>query len=94
MSGQKFRAAKPYQFANGAIGWSSGNPADCLGPFAKVQNCPIAGTQERRTAYATNYADTFFSVPARTQLRGKTLKGYFTVEDHNCVFHPLTEQSQ
>lgn len=87
MSGQKFRATEPHQFANGAIGWSPGGPFDCLGPFAKVENCPIISTSERRTAYATGYADTVFSIPARAQLDGKTIRGYFTVTDDNCVFH-------
>jgi len=89
MSMQKFYAGEPYTFANGAIGWRPGGPFDCLGPFAKVQHCPIEGTDLRRTAYATGYADTFFSIPARTRYRGRYIDGFFTVEDDCCVFHPL-----
>jgi hypothetical protein len=86
---QRFIAREPYTFSNGAIGWSPGGPMDCLGPYAKVQNCPIHGTDIRRTAYATGYADTFFSVPACIRYRGRCIKGYFTVEDDACVFHPM-----
>jgi hypothetical protein len=84
---QRFIAREPYTFANGAIGWRPGGPMDCLGPFAKVQNCPIHGTDLRRTAYATGYADTFFSIPACTRYKGRYIKGFFTVEDDACVFH-------
>jgi hypothetical protein len=85
---QKFRATEPCTFANGAIGWRPGGPWDCLGPYAKVQNCPIDGTDLRCIAYATGYADTFFSVPACTKYRGRYIKGFFMVEDGACVFYP------
>ena len=70
---------------------------DCLGPYAKVQNCPIKGTDIRRTAYASGYADTFFSVPARTRYQGKIITGFFMHEDdggvvfvpHTCEHHRL-----
>lgn len=26
---------------NGAVGYSPGGPGDCLGPYAKVKNCPV-----------------------------------------------------
>lgn len=89
MAGQRFYAdsAAPFAFANGATGYAPGGTFDCLGPFAKVTHCPIYGTDDgtgqpiRRTAYATGYADTFFSVPARVQLAGKTVRGYLTVSD-------------
>ncbi len=73
----RFLAREPYEFSNGAIGWRPGGPMDCLGPFAKVQNCPIDGTELRRTCYATSYADTFFSIPAWTRVRGKYIGGFF-----------------
>jgi hypothetical protein len=85
---QRYIAREPYTFANGAVGWSPGGPMDCLGPYAKVQNCPIEGTDIRRTAYATGYADTCFSVPACTRYRGRYIKRYFTVKDDECVFRP------
>lgn len=91
MSGQRFIARERFEFSNGAIGWRPGGPFDCLGPYAKVQHCPIHGTDDRRTAYATGYADTFFSVPARCEYKGKTLRGYLTgVDDGGVEFRPLT----
>ena len=70
------------RYHNGAIGFGPGGPIDCLGPFAKVKNCPIHGTDLRATAYATGYADTWFSIPAYTRVRGKYIGGYFTFEDY------------
>jgi hypothetical protein len=84
----KFAAREPYQFSNGAVGWRPGGPFDCLGPFAKVQNCPIDGTELRRTAYATGYPDTLFSVPAWTRYRGRYIGGFFTSTDGAVSFVP------
>lgn len=92
---QKFRATEPYTFANDAIGWRPGGPFDCLGPFAKVQNCPITDTDDgtgkpiRRTCYATGYADTFFSVPACTRVKGKHIGGFFMIYDDKVHFVAL-----
>jgi hypothetical protein len=83
---QKFVARERFEFTNGAIGWSPGGPFDCLGPFAKVQNCPIHGTALRLTCYATGYADTWFSVPAETRHKGKRITGYFSMEDGAIEF--------
>jgi hypothetical protein len=86
----KFQANERYEFANGAIGWRPGGAFDCLGPYAKVENCPIQGTDLRLTCYATGYADTFFSVPAHTKRKGKYIKGFFSDDgDGGCVFHPM-----
>ena len=85
---QKFIARERHEFSNGAIGWRPGGPFDCLGPYAKVENCPIEGTDLRLTCYASGYADTFFSVPANTRIKGKHVKGFFTVRDGGCVFVP------
>lgn len=79
----RFIAREPFHFANGAIGWRPGGPTDCLGPFAKVEQCPVQGYPDLRvTAYATGYADTFFSVPAefRIQRNGVRVRvvGFFT----------------
>jgi len=77
-------------FANGAVGYRpSPSRSDCLGPFAKVQNCPVAGTALRLTCYATDYADTWFSVPAVTRYKGKRVKGYFSLEGGSVEFRPL-----
>ena len=91
---QKFIARERFDFTNGAIGWRPGGPFDCLGPYAKVQNCPIDGTELRMTCYATGYANTFFSVPACTRRRGKYVRGFFTMRDGACVFVPMGSQRE
>jgi hypothetical protein len=87
---QKFIAREKFTFPNGAIGWRPGGPFDCLGPYAKVQNCPIVvngkDTGKRLTAYATGYADTWFSVPACTRYRGKHIGGYFSLDEEAIEF--------
>ena len=83
--------AARFEFANGAVGYAPGGPFDCLGPYAKVVDCPIDGTTLRLTCYATGYADTFFSVPAMTRVNGRYIGGYLTVDDSNgraIVFRP------
>jgi hypothetical protein len=60
---------------------------DCLGPYAKVVNCPIAGTNLRLTCYATGYADTAFSIPACTRRKGKHIRGYFSADEEGTVFN-------
>jgi hypothetical protein len=85
--GQRFRATERHAFTNGAIGWAPGGAFDCLGPYAKVQNCPIAGTTTRRTCYATRYADTMFSVPAFTVIRRRHVGGFFALDDGAIFFH-------
>ena len=84
----RFAARERFEFSNGAVGWSPGGPFDCLGPYAKVQNCPIQGTDKRRTCYATAYADTYFSVPAMTRIKGRYVGGYLTMEDSGVSFRP------
>ncbi len=85
---QRFYASPTDTFTwpNGAVGHRSGCSFDGLGPYAKVRNCPIDGTTLRLTCYATNYADTFFSVPACTRHKGKYIKGFFTLRDGSAVF--------
>lgn len=90
MSAQRFYAdpKHSFEFTNGAIGYRSGSSFDCLGPYARVKNCPIAGTTPplRLTCYATGYADTYFSVPACTRHKGKYISGYFTMDDGAIEF--------
>lgn len=81
----RFMANERREFSNGAIGWAPGGPFDCIGPYAKVQNCPIDGTELRRTCYATGYGDTFSSVPARTQFKRQHIGGFFTVDSDGGV---------
>lgn len=82
---QTFIAREPFTFANGAVGYRPGGPFDCLGPFAKVLDCPIYGTSIRRACYATGYADTYFSIPAVCKVNGKRVKGYLTTDSENNV---------
>ena len=90
---QRFIARERFEFSNGAIGWRPGGPFDCLGPWAKVENCPIYGTTIRRTAYATGYSDTFFSVPAVARYKGRRIVGFLTQDDNGgAEFHPHTDQ--
>lgn len=90
---QRFIARESFQFSNGAIGWRPGGPFDCLGPYAKVQNCPVDGESRRYTCYAQDYADSYFSVPAATRIRGKVVKGFFTHSGNDGIhFVPLSNQ--
>ncbi len=86
--GQKFYASPNNTFAwpNGAVGHRGSDSFDILGPYAKVRNCPVDGTDLRLTCYATNYADTHFSVPACTRHKGKYVRGFFTLRDDGLVF--------
>lgn len=90
MAMQKFAAREKFAFSNGAIGYRPGGPMDCLGPWAKVKNCPIDGADGLRvTAYATGYADTYFSIPACTRIRVAYVGGYFTqTTDGGALFVP------
>lgn len=86
---QVFIAREKQEMKNGAIAWRSGGPMDCLGYYAKIQNCPImVDNQEvaRLTAYASGYADTAFSIPANTRRKGKHIGGYFTQQEDGPVF--------
>jgi hypothetical protein len=86
---QRFVARERREFPNGAVGWAPGGPFDCLGPYARVNNCPVDGTDLRLTCYATGYADTFFSVPACTRRRGRHVGGFFTLDgDGGICFVP------
>jgi hypothetical protein len=91
--GQKFYASpsNTFTWGNGAIGHRTGAGSfDCLGPYAKVKNCPIEGTNLRLTCYATGYADTWFSIPACTRHKGKHVAGYFTHDSEgNIKFCPM-----
>ena len=77
---------------NGAIAHRTGGAFDCLGPYAKIRNCPITlgGVEVARlTAYATGYADTAFSVPACTRYKGRHIAGYFTTDDDGAQFRVM-----
>jgi len=89
---QRFIAREKREFSNGATGWAPGGPWDCLGPYAKVQNCPIRGTSLRRTAYATGHADSYFSIPACTRYRGRYISGFFAMDGNNGIEFVPTEK--
>jgi hypothetical protein len=88
---QKFYASPTDTFTwpNGAVGHRSGVQFDCLGPYAKVVNCPIGNTNYRLTCYATGYADTAFSVPACTRIKGRHVRGYFSLDEDGIQFRPM-----
>lgn len=87
---QRFYASPTdtFRWPNGAIGHCPGGSFDCLGPFAKVRNCPVEGESRRFTCYATAYADTYFSIPACTRIRGRYVRGFFTVKEDGIWFIP------
>lgn len=90
MPNQQFYASPTdiFTWPNGAVGHRPGGPMDCLGPHAKVRNCPIAGTELRLTCYATGYADTAFSIPAATKYKNQYIGGFFTTRDDGVEFVP------
>lgn len=45
-----------------------------------VSNC-LCQDGKRRTVYVRGEADTFFSIPAATSIKGKTVRGYLTIND-------------
>jgi hypothetical protein len=92
MSQKFYASADTLEWPNGAIGHRPGGPFDCLGPYAKVRNCPVmvGGVEVARlTCYATAYADTYFSVPACTRHKGKRITGYFTTEEQGTEFRVM-----
>ena len=83
---QVYCANVKHEFANGAIGYAPSGSMDPVGPFAKVQNCPVEGFDRRYTCYATGPADTFFSIPACTRIKGKHVRGFFVLRDGSPEF--------
>ena len=57
---------------NGAVSYYTPMP---FAAIARVENCPC-GDGVRRLVTATGYADTWFSVPASTRVKGKHVAGY------------------
>lgn len=58
------------------------------GPFAsvaKVANCPCEDGR-RRVVYASAEPDTFFSIPALTRVRGKTVAGFLSSDENGWKF--------
>lgn len=87
---QRFHASPTDTFTweNGAVGHRHGGSFDCLGPFAKVRNCPVEGESRRYTCYAQRHADSYFSIPAATRIRGKYIRGFFSQSADGIIFYP------
>ena len=57
----------------------------CVGPFSipkKVKNC-LCPDGIRRMVYITGEPDTFFSIPAKLNYKGKYTAGFVTSFDNN-----------
>lgn len=84
---QKYRADFSKEQEDGAIVWRT----RWMGgePLAKINNCKLEGLagDMRRTVYAMDYPDTWFSVPAAVRIMGCRVGGYITADDDgNLVF--------
>lgn len=80
----RYQANEKHEFPNGAIGWRPGGPFDVIGPYAKVQNCPVIVDGKeimRRITYATSPADSAFLIPARFIYRGAHIGGFMCIGD-------------
>lgn len=93
---QKFYAHPDHTFAwpNGAIGYRPGGNFDSLGPYAKVQNCPVQGTKLRLTCYASWYGTGSGEVPANTRYKKKYVAGHFAIVNDNIVFIPKNKYKE
>ena len=89
---QKFRADKKGDAdINGAIPFYAiwfGGPT-----LAKILNCPVERLSKPRTSavYITGEADTYFSLPACTRIKGKYIRGYVTGTEDGHVFRPYDD---
>jgi hypothetical protein len=54
--------------------------------LALVRNCPTPFGP--RTVYVRDEPDTYFSIPAACQYRGRTITGWLDCEDGAWTFHP------
>lgn len=91
---QRFHASPTdtFTWSNGAVGHRPGGPFDCLGPYAKVKNCPVEGNG-RYTCYAQSYPDTYFTIPAATRIRGRYIRGFFSADSSgSLMFYPYKGQ--
>lgn len=84
----KYRADTSETQSDGAVVWRT---VWMYGrPLAKIDNCRYASLagDMRGTVYITGDADTFYSVPAITSIKGCRVIGYVTCDDErNLVFH-------
>jgi len=85
---QKYRADKAGEKqSDGAVPWYThwiGGPS-----LALIRNCRITKLDiSPRTVYVRGEPDTMFSIPAACQYKGKTIKGFITVENSEYYFVP------
>jgi len=82
---QKYRAdsaGEPYP--NGAVPWFTewmGGPT-----LALFRDCPTPFGP--RTVYVTGEADTYFSLPAACQFRGRAVRGWVGFDENGPEFYP------
>lgn len=68
--------------------------------LAAVRNCKIVGVDvPERTAYVQGEPDTFFSIPAKVKIFGKTATGWLgqdpeDKDTHSLVFHLHTDEQE
>lgn len=55
--------------------------------LAMIKNCPMDNGLSPRTVYIQGEADTFFSIPAAINVKGKTVKGWISCDDEGFIFH-------
>lgn len=81
----RFYANEKDTFAapNGSVGVRTSGP---WGTWAKIKNCPIQGTDLRLTVRCTNYADTYFSIPAVITYKKKHITGFVSSNDEGFYF--------
>jgi hypothetical protein len=64
--------------------------ADWMGgpSLAAVRNCPVNGTDARRSARVTGEPDTYFSQPATVSLNGRRVRGFLARDESGFTFNP------
>ena len=70
---------------NGSIAFRTPFPFAAL---SKIKNCPVKGTELRRTASITGQPDTYFSIPARIKYKEKMISGFVSCDDEGYYFVP------
>ena len=84
---QKYRADKAKPVCdNGAIEWYS---EWSFGPtLAMIEDCPIGNTDWHQYVYIQGEADTYFTIPAAINVRGRRVMGFVTRDESGPTFHP------
>jgi len=82
---QKYRADTSMHQRDGAIVWHAewiGGPT-----LARVNNCRLENLEGdmRRTVHVAGEPDTYFSIPARCMIAGRSVSGYLTTDDDGLL---------